>query len=51
LGALNKEIWVLLRAPLSLDKWCGVVSYFLYKKNKKNKYKLHDQNTSLSLIE
>ena len=50
-GALKKEIWVLLRAPLFLGKWGGVATYFLYKKIRKNKYKLHDQNTLLSLIE
>ena len=43
-GALKKEIWVLLRAPLFLGKWGGVATYFLYKKIRKNKYKLHDQN-------
>ena len=36
---LKKErdwFFVLFRAPLFLDKWCGVNTYFLYKKNKKN---------------
>ena len=46
LGALKKEIGVLLRAPLFLGKWRGVATYFLYKKIRKNKYKLHDQNIS-----
>ena len=41
---LKKEIEVLLRASLFLGKWCGVATYFLYKKIRKNKYKLHDQN-------
>ena len=45
LGALKKEIGVLLREPLFLGKWCGVATYFLYKKIRKN------TNTSLSLIE
>ena len=48
----KKRFGVLLRASLFLGKWCGVATYFLYKKNKKKyKYKLHIQNTSLSLIE
>ena len=36
-GALKKEIWVLLRAPLFLGKWCGVATYFLYQKEKRKK--------------
>ena len=32
----KKKKKVLLRAPLFLGKWCGVATYFLYKKNKKN---------------
>ena len=36
LGALKKEIGVLLREPLFLDKWCGVATYFLYKKIRRN---------------
>ena len=29
----KREIFgVLFRAPLFLDKWCGVATYFLYKK-------------------
>ena len=51
LGALKKEIWVLLRAPLFLGKWCGVIPYFFYAKKKKLNIKIHDQNISLSLIE
>ena len=35
LGALKKEILVLLRAPPFFDKWCGVATYFLYQKKKK----------------
>ena len=31
-GCSQKEIWVLWRAPLFLGKWCGVATYFLYKK-------------------
>ena len=42
-ASLKKEIWVLLRVPLFLSKWCGVTTYFLYKKIRKNKYKLHDK--------
>ena len=42
----KSEIEVLLRASLFLGKWCGVATYFLYKKIRKNKYKLHDQNIS-----
>ena len=33
---LKKEILVLFRAPLFLGKWCGVATYFLYKKIRKN---------------
>ena len=29
---LKKRFGVLLRAPLFLGKWCGVATYFLYKK-------------------
>ena len=43
-GALKKEIWVLLRAPFFLGKWCGVATFFfffffffIYKKKKKKK--------------
>ena len=36
-GALKKEIWVLLRAPLFLGKRCGVTTYFFYTKKKKKK--------------
>ena len=36
LGAPKKEIWVLLRAPIFLGKWCGVATYFLYKKKEKH---------------
>ena len=39
---LKKEIGVLLRAPLFLGKWCGVATYFLYKKEKLNIKKIHD---------
>ena len=46
LGPLKKEIVVLLRAPLFLGKWCGIFTYVLYKKIRKNKYKLYVQNTS-----
>ena len=56
LGALKKEIWALLRARLFLGKRCGVANYFFLQKRKKRKkektkYKIHDQNTSSSLIE
>ena len=58
LGALKKEIWALLRARLFLGKRCGVTTYFFVQKRKKEKkkkektkYKIHDQNTSSSLIE
>ena len=51
----KREIRVPLRAPLFLGKWCEVTTYFLCKKKKKKKgktkYKIHDQDTSLSLIE
>ena len=51
-GALKKEIRVLWKAPLFLGKWYGVVTYFSIQKNKKKlNTKIHDQNTSLSLIE
>ena len=45
---LKKERFLecFFRAPLFLGKWCGVTTYFLYKKIRKNKYKLHAQNTS-----
>ena len=35
-GALKKEIWIPFRASLFLGKWCGVATYFLSKKKKKN---------------
>ena len=36
----KREIFgVLFRAPLFLGKWCRVAIYFLYKNNKKKKYK------------
>ena len=39
----KKKKKVLLKAPLFLGKWCGITTYFLYKKNKKTKYKkIHD---------
>ena len=50
-GALKKEIWVLLRAPLFLGKWCGVATYFLYKKIRKNKYNYIFRIRQMSLIE
>ena len=37
LGALKKEIWVLLRAPLFLGKRCGVATYFFIPKKRKRK--------------
>ena len=37
-GALKKEIFgCFFRAPFFLSKWCGVVTYFLYKKIRKKK--------------
>ena len=49
---LKKRFGMLLREPLFLGKWCGVATYFSYKKiRKKYKYKLHIQNMSFSLIE
>ena len=51
-GCSQKTNWVLLRAPLFLGKWCEVITYFFIQKNKKKtKYKIHYQDTSLSLIE
>ena len=40
-GCLSKkrDFLVLFRAPLFLSKWCGVATYFLYKKIRKTKYK------------
>ena len=36
-------IGVLFRAPFFLGKWCGVATYFLYKKKRENKYiQIHD---------
>ena len=36
----KQEIFgVFFRAPLFLGKWCGVTTYFLYKKIRKTKYK------------
>ena len=54
LGALKKGILVLLGARLFLGKRCGVATYCFIqksKKRKKTKFKIHDQNTLLSLIE
>ena len=35
----KREIFlVLFRALIFLGKWCGVATYFLYKKIRKNKY-------------
>ena len=40
---IKREIFgVLFRTPLFLGKWCGAATYFLYKKIRKNKYKIHD---------
>ena len=44
-GALKKEIFgCFFKAPLFLGKWCGVTTYFLYKKKKKKNLNtnLHD---------
>ena len=35
----KKDFCVLFRVPLFLGKWCGVTTYFLYKKIRKTKYK------------
>ena len=51
LGALKKEIWVLVRAPLFWGSGVELLLIFYTKKKRKKKHKLHDQNTSLSLIE
>ena len=52
LGALKKEILVLLRSPIFwVVVWSRHLFYMQKKKKEKNKYKLHVQNTSLSLIE
>ena len=36
---IERDFCVLFRAPLFLGKWCGVATYFLYKKIRKTKYK------------
>ena len=42
MGALKKEIGMLLREPLFLGKWCGVATYFFFMpKKEKEKEKLN----------
>jgi len=52
IGFSQKEVWVLLRAPLFwMVVWSRHLFFYTKKIRKKYKYKLHIQNTSLPLIE
>ena len=35
----KRDFLVFFKAPLFLGKWCGVTTYFLYKKYEKKKFK------------